>query len=279
MFTPTSTADLPRNWEEAHKFFEGRRNKSNTYRTTSKVNTEVHLRGSCEAGHPIYAIQLYYTDIITYHHDGRVALDPYDSATTDARRNDAGCPVIRGARAMGIPKADRLDQPVRWDFRWFNRQLAKQYPYGVPAVPIVVKDGELVEIDGVDPDHYKEALRVPDTAEQKKRRRVLARTRNLLKDWCRLTEQMDPAVMVRWTFDETDCELLLDRYIPKQGEADAVAEFIDRFVDRSRDWRAEPPTKALEYRLRIFQPAQNKDDRVLWDTVDVKPEELETWLK
>lgn len=276
MFGAPTSQSIPRNWVECHEWFEGRRHKDRDYRKLGAGNTTVWHRGY-QNDKPIYGIQLHSTDIITYYPDGAYDLDSYDSHLTNSRRDDAGAPVIRSARAMGVPKPYLLDCDRRWDLRGAN-QL---YPYGVPARDLKFNSTDvLTHIDGVPAAEYKELVRVPDKEAQKLRRRVLRRTRALLKPWCTATEQLGDEVG-EWGFDLMDLEMWLEAIDKGEFDSDeaAAGAFIEKFWSTSKySWRNQTPAFALDAELNKLQPSHDRTDRMLWDTVEVHPSDLPKYL-
>lgn len=273
MFGVPTSQVIPRNYREARDFFEARRHKHNNYRRLPCGNTEVTLYGWVGED-PIYSIKLYATDIIIYYPDGSVKLDAYDSVTTNSRRIDAGAPVIRGAKAMGVPKADRLDHETRWDI------TCGLYPYGIPAVEIVLDpQGRVSLIDGVPEAEYTEHVVVPDVEAQKQRRRVLRRTRQLLTPWAQAIETIHGnarEVSGIWSFDGMDLEMWLEAIDKGKYESEdaAIERFVQQYWTGAYRWDAKPPLKALDGELTKLQPGKNKLDRQLWDTVEVHPSKL-----
>lgn len=277
--TPTSMA-LPRNWARAHAFFEGRKFKERRYRNTERGNTAIHHIGFWpmpEGELPVYSVRLYATDIVQYRPDGTVKLEAYHSATTNSRYDDCGMPVIRTAKAMGIPKADRLEYASgRWYFGWFSSALREKYPYGVPSVDIEINADrtELLTIGGVPASEYKEALRVPIPDKHRERRSVLARTRALLKPVCQLLE-VGNGQYLRFQFDELDAEILL-RDAARGNADEVVSTFMDQHTYSHPLWTTptNPPVKALEAQLRKLQPSVDKFDNRLWTDLMVNPADL-----
>jgi len=277
MFGIPTSQIVPRNWLEAHDFFEARRFKNNDYRNLPCRNTSVYHRGYRD-GEPVYAIQLYATDIITYYPDDTVELDAYDSATTNSRRDDAGAPRIRSATAMGMgmtkAQSDRMEYDKRWDV-W-----DKRFPYGVPAVDMKLDaQGHVTHLDRRPVEEFREHVMVPIPEAQKARRKVLRRTRNYLRDWCHAVAEMNPDEGGYWEFDEMDMESWLAAIDKGEyaTEADAVAAFVDNH------WcggcpMLNSPDKALEAQLKVFAPAADKRDRSMWKAVPVHPSQLGEYL-
>lgn len=272
MQAPSPLGNVPRNWAQAHEFFEGRRFKANTYRNIVP-NTSVRCLREDSNGDPVYAIQLYATDIVVFHKDGTIELDDYESPLTNSRRIDAGVPTIHTARSMRVPRADYLYHQTRWDI-----SRTGEYPYGLPALPLVINPKGLVEtIDGVPLKDYKEQILAPNKKAQAVRRRTIRELRNLVKPVTVMRDEVSPlSGFTAIKFDLDDAEDLL-----ANPTYERIAQFIeDHITDKPGwDWPLSGTyADALEYAIRKFTPSANKTDRSLWTAVEVRPSELESAL-
>lgn len=265
--------DLPRNYQEAKAFFEARRFKGRDWRRTKKNATEVRRIGRT-VGEPAYAIQLYATDIIIYYPDGRVFLDAYQSNTTNDRRWEAGFPAIRSAKSMGAPKADRIEDQQRWDIRETGR-----FTYGLPAADILLDPhGRVEELGGVPIDQVTEHVLVPVKIEQKKRRRVVKRVRELLGPQCQMLDAMD-AVTREFYFDAEDAEELVTAVDDGGDQSALVAAFMERHTrDPALTTTTGMSCCELEATLNRLLPSNCKDDLDLWLNKTIHPSELPLWL-
>ena len=274
--------DIPKNWLAAHDFYTARRFKGNRYRNIGG-NTSVVQRG-WQGNAPIYAVLLYITDIITYYPDGSMDLDAYKTKTTNARRDDAGKPTIHRAVNLGMTaaKANRLEDETRWSFH--GRGITERFPYGLPARDLKLdKNGHVTHIDRCPIDDFKEGVLMPIKDAQKERRRVLRRTRELLKPWAVMTEALGQSGYFDFDFGLAgcaDCEAFIRA--AEIDEAEAIHEFIGAHWTsgvNARGWVQHfPPVGALEVRIRHMQPAQNHSDKTLWRMEYVHPSNLDELL-
>lgn len=266
----TSSMDLPKNYEQARQFFEGRRDKANHHRTVGN-NTQVwELAGQ---GEPCYSIKLHQTHIIIYYPDGRVELDNYDSPVTNDRRHNAGKPTIHGITGLASGKVNRL----LVDRRWVVRNAHYDLPYGLPADMALMlnPDGSVRDLE-----HIKEYVWTPRVEDQRQRKALIRWARKTIKPVVESMQALEAFSrgIAGWAFAAADLEVLRD-----DGTEGAIAEFIDKHLEVETRWAFVPdPAEALETALRDLTPSAQlnrwRGDE-LWDKVSVRTIDLPKYLK
>lgn len=269
-----SSLDVPRNYAEAKRWFDGRRDKHRNFRNLEGTQ-ETSVRCYEQEGTSTeYAIRLYATDIITYHEDGRVWLDNYDSNTTNDRRDRAGMPVIRSAQStVGRSKAERLVVKERWAF------------YGGPVGGMPADSDLALDSTGTamfDPEST-EGVYVLDETAAKERRALVKWFRKDAVPLIVAKSALGDHSFINWAFTAEalrELQLVATQYGLISG---AFAKHLDAFIKgrsafvgfKRTDGLGPTVTEdALRIRLSELAPAKNMGEEGLWNLVQVKTVDL-----
>lgn len=276
---------IPRNYAEAKRFFEDRRFKYRNFRTVANNTDVVELYGE---GPNAYGIKLHNTIIITYYHGGEVAMDNYDSYTTNSRRTDAGKPVIRSASSMGVPKDKRLLMNRRWDVG--HRADGVDLPYGLPADRPLLFDSTGSIVGAAE---LTEEIWVPRVEDQRERKALLRWTRKHLLSVVHSMEQLDafPPGLAEWGCNASDLAGLKAKWEEAKcvGQRSVVlANFIDRELEITPMAHGIPfhVAYSLGQRLKALTPSAALSSRTpfsnppaeLWDQKTVRCADLPLYL-
>lgn len=274
----TSSMDLPADYEEAKRFFEGRRKKKLNYRNIGNNTQVCELVGSDD---PCYSIKLRQTHIITYYPDGRVELDNYDSGVTNDRRCNAGKPTIHGITGMASGKVNRVLEQRRWVVRNAHHDL----PYGLPADMALTlnPDGSVYKLENIE-----EYLWVPRVEDQKQRKALLRWARGTVKPVVESMQALEafPNGVPSWVINAADLEELRERVDEAATDiqvGEEVGDFIRRNLQFNTAWYYNPDAaQFFEDTLAAMTPSavlnRWRCDE-LWDKITVRTIDLPKYLK
>lgn len=230
---------FPTDYDDARRFLmEGR---SGTHRNLSYNSGEVrdciyavgHDRGALERRECDIAFRQWHTNIATWHPDGRITINGYDSVSTISRMHNLRLPYYKSEPPyLDEKRASFLDNQGRI-------YGVEGYPYGLPGDRVVVRRaGGMCYLVGEEPT---ESLCLPINDKLKAFNRSRRAMLRVFRRWCRMVEAMG-AESVYYLFESTFVHNVVASGLMHEHTEDewhgVLHDLLERGAVKPEEWQA-----------------------------------------